>query len=126
MAAEDNLSQALFHGSLHEFKPGDVISHTSTWEPGKKAGIFGEDLDALHDAGYAAKTHRGERFVYASPNKDYAKEYSEQTVGQSATYGGEVQKGHIYEVEPVQPSEMVHLTPDEVGTTSGFKVKRKI
>jgi hypothetical protein len=30
MAAEDNLSEALFHGTKSELKPGDIISHENS------------------------------------------------------------------------------------------------
>ena len=126
MAASDHLSKQLFHGSLHEFKPGEVINKTLPWQAQRVAGLSSEDINALHESGYAAKTHEGEHLVYASPSIDYAKGYSEKVVGRSAMYGGEVQKGHLYEVEPVNPKDVVHLTPDDYGSPSGFKVRKKL
>lgn len=120
------LSEQLFHGSLSELKPGDVIDRTLAWQPNKVAGLSSKDIDDLHESGYAAKTHEGEHFAYASPNIDYAREYSNKVVGQSATYRGEIQKGHLYEVEPVNPKDVVRLTPDDYGSPSGFKVRRKL
>ena len=120
MAASDHLSQQLFHGSLAELKPGDVIDRKMAWQPGRVAGLSSEDVNFLHEHGYGAKTHEGEHFAYASPSIDYAKGYTEKYVH------GELQKGHLYEVEPIDHKDVVHLTPDDFGSPSGFKVKRKI
>ena len=120
MSASDNLSETLFHGSLHEFKPGDVINKTLAWQPQRVAGLSSENIDFLHEHGYAAKTHEGHHFAYASPNIDYAKEYQEKYVH------GQLHTGHLYEVEPINSKDVVKLTPDDYGSQSGFKVKKKL
>ena len=116
----NNLSSQLFHGTLADLKPGDVINRTLAWQPSRVAGLSSEDVDALHESGYAAKTHEGEHFAYASPSVDYAKEYKDKYVH------GELKTGHLYEVEPVEPKDVVHLTPNDYGSPTGFKVKRKV
>lgn len=112
-----------YHGSGKEFKPGDVIDWTSRWEPERKAGLFSEELDSLHGMGYAAKTHHSESFNFVSPSPSYAAEYAYTKPKHHLDVAG---PGHVYEVEPIHPDSLVHLTPDEVGSPHGFRVVRKL
>lgn len=107
----------LYHGSSHDFKEGDIVStqglvnNIFKLDTGKfLAAHDSENLDALHDAGYAAKEHEGNPVVYASDSPEYASDYGDK----------------LFEVEPVHASELIHIQPGEIGAQSGFRVKRRI
>ena len=100
MSAEDNLSKALFHGTAHAFKPGDIIEPNS----GLFKGISGT--------------------AFATTDYESAKAYAESRAErEGATHG------MVYSVEPVDKDETSRIN-DNLGRQSvitsskGFKVKK--
>lgn len=96
MSAEDTLSQALFHGTTHAFKPGDIVEPRqskfghgafATTDPGI-AHAFGDDPERLERSGHLM--------------------------------------GMVYEVEPVDKNEklQVHGADDMLVSQKGFRVKK--
>lgn len=62
MAAEDNLSKQLFHGTTHAFKPGDIIEpRTPSLEVNRTIGIT---------------TTKTNYHAYATPDITEAKKYA--------------------------------------------------
>lgn len=112
----------LYHGSQHEFKPGDIVNHASTFEPDRRAGVFGEEQHQLQKSGYPIKQNVGKKFVFASDSLNYAQDYSDTTDRVSH----ETIPGHLYEVEPIDHKDLVHLMPNEIGSPSGFRVVKKV
>jgi rifampin ADP-ribosylating transferase len=78
MTAHDNLSQPqFFHGSAHDFSPGDVIDPAQSHESVNKST----------PSGHAAFT----------TNSNKAETYGHMAAAKST---GEWGKGHVYQVEP--------------------------
>lgn len=108
----------LFHGSNYEFNPGDTVStrmQVNNHLRGENQHRYvpwldDQALNDMDDAGYGQKKHEGEPMVFASDDPEFCK-----------TFGK-----HIYEVEPVNHSDVVHLIPGEFGSHSGYKVIRKL
>lgn len=107
----------LFHGTDAELNPGDTVNvrtranNLFKGDMAKFAAAHDDDyLDQMHDMGYGIKKHEGESFAFASDDPEESKFYGK----------------HLYEVEPVNPSELVHLEPKEFGAYSGFKVVKKL
>jgi hypothetical protein len=100
MAAEDNLSKQLFHGTAHAFKPGEQIEPNS--------GLF--------------KGMSGTAF--ATTDYESAKAYAEARAEREGTT-----HGMVYSVEPVDKDEASRIN-DNLGRQSvitsskGFKVKK--
>jgi hypothetical protein len=100
MAAEDNLSKQLFHGTAHAFKPGEQIEPNS--------GLF--------------KGMSGTAF--ATTDYESAKAYAEARAEREGTT-----HGMVYSVEPVDKDEASRIN-DNLGrqrvitSSKGFKVKK--
>jgi hypothetical protein len=112
MAAEDNLSQQLFHGTSAELKPGDIVA-------------------PRHGEAHAWATTRhdvAESYGYAATKTPKHLTREESKTWQRPLFGS------VYEVEPVDAEESKHSTEnykDADGglgasvrvSTKGFRVK---
>lgn len=98
-----NLSHALFHGTIETLKPGDVV------KPRVGHAWATSDLQAALD-------HTRDRTISGYGEKD----------------GGEypVHHGNVYEVEPVNPtsvtSQVESGTKKAVASSEGFRVKKQV
>jgi hypothetical protein len=105
MAAEDNLSRAMFHGTTSNLKPGDIVDPTQQVISGKKEAYATTNYTEAH--GYARiRAH----------NRD-------------ALFGS------VYEVEPLENDETLKKSTSNLGdqrakpiriSEKGFKVKRHV
>jgi hypothetical protein len=107
----------LYHGTDAEFNVGDLVDVRTRANNIFKGDMSkfspahdDESLDLLHSLGYGIKKHEGESFAFASDDPEISRYYGK----------------NLYEVEPVNHSEVVHLEPGEFGAHSGFRVIGKI
>ena len=113
----------LYHGSGVDFKVGDIIDYKSQWAPAKMGGIFSEEQDELEDSGYATKKFLGEEFVFASDDFSYAADYAHTP---RLNQFEDPEDGFVYEVEPLDPTSLQHLMPNEIGSPVGYRITKKM
>lgn len=105
MAASDHLNgQQFFHGSLHNFEPGDMI------EPGHVAGND-------HPPGFEPTPSK---HVYATPSREVAQSYAKRYQGMDLVHGS------VYHVEPTGPVEPDDMEDNSIRSTSPMRVVRKL
>ena len=116
MAASEHLSPTLFHGTSADLRVGDVVRPTTPLNP-------------YH--------HQSELVANATPKGSWANRYAASSnghkmsgrtgVGSAKRVEGPVQGsllGHVYEVEPVDPSEKMYEDHMQVQSKKGFRVTR--
>jgi hypothetical protein len=102
MSAQDNLSHALFHGTIETLKPGDLV-----------------------------KPRYSGAHAWATPSLQDAEKHTQNRISSGLGFesvGKHPHHGNIYEVEPLISSEDAS-TPDFPGarsSTRGFMVKRHV
>jgi hypothetical protein len=91
--------ETLFHGTMHEFKPGDII-------------------DAQHSNAEVAKLQEGKKYAFADTDPGEA-----TFAGRAASAGG-----HVYRVEPVGDYEFDPHQGSTTSrrTTGGFRVVEEV
>lgn len=83
MPASEHLNDALFHGTAHPFKKGDIIL------PAKQAGV---------PTNWGAKSKNDPNLAHATDNMESA-----QYFARVASIGAEKKRARVYQVEPVNP-----------------------
>ena len=102
MSAEDNLSHALFHGTIETLKPGDLVK----------------------------PRYSGAR-AWATPSLEDAEKHTQNRISSGLGFdsdGKNPHHGNIYEVEPLISSEDASSTdfPGAKSSTRGFIVKHQV
>ena len=102
MSAQDNLSHALFHGTIETLKPGDLVK----------------------------PRYSGAR-AWATPSLEDAEKHTQNRISSGLGFdsdGKNPHHGNIYEVEPLISSEDASSTdfPGAKSSTRGFIVKHQV
>ena len=137
MAAEDNLSTALFHGTTQKFKRGDIIRPAAQLNQESNWGY------APHSSAFATE-HLGTAKFFANSSYTTPKEsfpsFEESNNMSVKEFISRLPKSkpridRVYEVEPLGPTKLKNLSKSraknaeaivEHSSTEGFKVKKQV